>query len=309
MVLVRIVFVHQKSIQSASEISVPLISSFDPWRSGLCTCPPKLTFNPYTGCDHKCIYCYASSYILGFNDCKPKKELLENLRREAVKLKGEIISISNSSDPYPKAEASTGLTRRCLEILAESNCRLQIITKSDLVIRDDDILTKIPSSVALTITTDNDDLAKILEPNAPSPSRRLRAVQDLINQDIPVSIRIDPIIPYVNDQPQNLLSTLASIGVRHVTSSTYKVKPDNWKRLTLSMPYISEKLKPLYFQQGERIGGNILLPKDIRFKLMKTIRDLADMQGLKFGSCREGFERLNTAACDGSWLIPRANGG
>jgi DNA repair photolyase len=230
------------------------------------------------------------------------------LQREAAKLKGEIISISNSSDPYPKAEASTGLTRRCLEILAESNCRVQIITKSNLVARDDDLLSKIPSTVALTITTDDDQLARVLEPNAPSPTQRLRAAQDLIRQGIPVSVRIDPIIPFVNDQPQKLIATLASIGVKHITSSTYKVKPDNWKRLSQAMPEIAEKLKPLYFQQGERVGGNTLLPKDLRFKLMKGVRDLADANGMKFGVCREGFPRLNTAACDGSWLMPKAKG-
>lgn len=298
-------FCLHSPILDTSETRVPLISSFDPWQSGLCTCPPKLTLNPYTGCDHKCIYCYASSYIIGFNECKPKKDLLENLRREATKLKGEIISISNSSDPYPKTESSTGLTRRCLEILVESNCRIQIITKSNLVVRDDDLLKKIPSTVALTITTEDDQLARVLEPNAPTPTQRINAVEDLLSQGIPVSVRIDPIIPFVNDQPQKLIATLANMGVKHITSSTYKVKPDNWKKLTHTMPQIAEKLKPLYFQQGERIGGNILLPKELRFKLMKNIRDIAEGNGLKFGVCREGLERLNTAACDGSWLLPK----
>ena len=274
----------------------------------MCTCPRKLTLNPYSGCDHGCFYCYASSYVQNFWDCRPKKDLLETLKREAAKLKGEIISISNSSDPYPKAEASTGLTRRCLEVLAESNCRIQIITKSNLVVRDDDLLSKIPSTVALTITTDDDQVAKLLEPNAPTPSQRLRAAQDLISQGIPVSVRIDPIIPFVNDQPQKLIATLASLGVKHITSSTYKAKPDNWKRLSQAMPQVAEKLKPLYFQQGERVGGNTLLPKDLRFRLMKNIRDLAVANGMKFGVCREGLAQLNTAACDGSWLMPKAKG-
>jgi DNA repair photolyase len=288
---------------------LPLISSFDPWRSGLCTCPPKLTFNPYTGCDHQCIYCYASSYIPSFSDCRPKKDLLTALKREAAKLNGETISIANSSDPYPRAEASAGLTRRCLEILAESNCRIQIITKSNLVTRDDDLLGKVPSTVALTITTDDDNLAKQIEPFAPSPSQRLRAAQDLIKAGIPVSVRIDPVIPLVNDQPQKLITELASIGVKHLTCSTYKAKADNWMRLTQAMPQVAEKLKPLYFQQGEKIGGTALLPKALRFKLLKSMRDLAVANGMKFGICREGLAQLNTAPCDGSWLLPKAKGG
>ncbi|MGD0450980.1 MAG: radical SAM protein [Candidatus Bathyarchaeia archaeon] len=284
---------------------MPLITNFDPWRSGLCTCPPKLTLNPYTGCDHQCTYCYASSYIPNFSDCRPKKDLLAILKREAGKLKGETISIANSSDPYPRAEASTGLTRRCLEILSKSNCKIQIITKSNIVTRDDDLLTKIPSTVALTITTDDDNLAKLIEPWAPSPSQRLRAAQDLIKAGIPVSIRIDPIIPLVNDQPQKLIAELASIGVKHLTCSTYKAKADNWMRLTRAMPKVADKLKPLYFQQGEKIAGSTLLPKDLRYKLLRDIRDLAEANGMKFGVCREGLAQLNTAACDGSWLMPK----
>ena len=269
----------------------------------MCTCPPKLTFNPYTGCDHNCVYCYASSYIPQFASCRPKKGLLDRLRREAVKLKGETVSIANSSDPYPRMEATAGLTRRCLEILAENNCRIQIITKSNLVIRDDDILSRTPSTVALTITTLDAEVAKLLEPNAPPPAERLSAAEDLISKGIPVSVRIDPIIPFVNDQPEKLVATLASIGVKHVTSSTYKVKPDNWRRLSAVMPAVAEKLKPLYFKQGEKTGGNTLLPRDLRFKLLKNIRDLTTANKMKFGVCREDLPRLNTAACDGSWLL------
>lgn len=286
-------------------ICVPLISGFDPWRSTLCTCPPKLTINPYSGCDHLCIYCYASSYIPSFQDCRPKKDLLQNLKREAAKLKGETVSIANSSDPYPNIEATFGLTRRCLEILTESNCRIQIITKSNIVTRDDDLLCKVPTTVALTITTDDDHLAARLEPRAPTPSERIRAAQDLIRKGIPVSVRIDPIIPDINDQPSKLISTLASIGVKHITSSTYKPKPDNWRRFVQVFPDIAERLKPFYFQEGEKIGGNTLLPKEMRFKLLKRVRDLAKTEGIKFGVCREGLAQLNTATCDGSWMLNR----
>jgi DNA repair photolyase len=282
---------------------VPLISRFDPWRSSLCTCPPKLTLNPYSGCDHHCVYCYASSYIPNFHECRPKKDLPQKLKREAAKLKGETVSISNSSDPYPRMEATAGLTRRCLEILAESNCRIQIITKSNLVSRDDDLLSKAPSTVALTITTDDAEVARVLEPHAPTPAERLRAAEDLIRKGVPVSVRIDPVILLMNDQPEKLVATLASIGVKHVTSSTYKIKPDNWRRFSAAMPTVAKKLKPLYFKQGERIGGNTLLPRDLRLKLMKRVRDLATANGMKFGVCREGLTQLNTAACDGSWLL------
>jgi hypothetical protein len=71
------------------------------------------------------------------------------------------------------------------------------------------------------------------------------------------------------------------------------------------MPKIAQKLYPLYFKQGEIIAGSRLLPKELRFKLMKNIRDLADAKNIRFSVCREGFNELNTAQCDGSWLMPK----
>jgi DNA repair photolyase len=108
--------------------------------------------------------------------------------------------------------------------------------------------------VAITITTDDLETAKTLEPNAPPPIERLKAAARLIAEGIPVAVRIDPIIPYVNENPETLVKTLAETGVRHVTASTYKVKMDNWQRLSLAMPKTAEKLKPLYFEKGEKMG-------------------------------------------------------
>jgi len=280
-----------------------LISTFDPWRSKLCTCPPKLTFNPYTGCDHACVYCYASSYIPKFFNCRPKKDLIPRLKREVAKLKGELISISNSSDPYPNLEAETGLMWKCLEILSKCDCKIQIVTKSNIVVRDIDLLKNMLSMVTLTITTDNHNVSKVIEPKAPSPSERLKTAETLIKKGIPTSVRIDPIIPFVNDNPKNLVETLASIGVKHITSSTYKVKPDNWKRFNMALPKTAEKLKPFYFEKGEKIGRSTYLPKELRLKLMEKVAMLAKKHGIQFGTCREGLSYLNTAMCDGSWLI------
>jgi DNA repair photolyase len=285
---------------------MPLITRFDPWHSGLCTCPPKHTFNPYTGCDHGCLYCYATSYIPNHRKLRTKKNLLPSLRRETSKLNGEILAMSTSSDPYPTVEVELGLTRQCLKIVSQSNCRLQVFTKSDLVARDADLLAQIPSTVAITITTDDDALAAVIEPKAPSPSRRLKAIQTLSAHGIPVIARIDPIIPTLNDNPTQLIRTLAGLGVKHITSSTYKVKADNWMRLTEALPEVAEKLHPLYFVQGESVGGNRMLPRGLRLQLMQQVRGLAQAQGMRFGTCREGLAELNTAPCDGSWLMPKA---
>jgi DNA repair photolyase len=281
-----------------------LLTVFDPWKSQLCTCPRKLTFNPYTGCDHGCLYCYASSYIPRFRECRPKKNLLSRLKREAARLNGELVSISNSSDPYPRLEQTSGLTRKCLEILAESRCRLQIVTKSDLVTRDINILQDVPCVVSVTVLTADDGLSRKLEPGAPVSSRRLKAIKTLVENGIPTTVRIDPVIPFINDDLSALMEAVADLGALHVTCSTYKVKPDNWRRFSVVFPEVAEKLNPHYFVEGERIGRSTYLPRNLRFGLMKKAKESAEDHRLKFGCCREGFS-LNSAVCDGSWAIQK----
>ena len=220
-----------------------------------------------------------------------------------MKLKGEVVSIANSSDPYPSMEAETGLTRESLKILSRSNCRIQIITKSDLVTRDADVLSNVSSTVAITITTEDPETAKRIEPNAPSPAKRLNAVETLISKGIAVSVRIDPIIPFLNDEPAKLVKALASLGVKHVTASTCKMKRRNWLRFSSALPEASKKLEKLYFSEGERASGCMLLPKALRLRLLSNVRSLATKNGMKFGVCRENLSQLNTAVCDGSWLL------
>ncbi len=282
-----------------------LITPFDPWQSGLCTCPKKLTLNPYTGCDHNCIYCYAQTYIPHFHHCRPKENLLKRLERETQELRGETVSLSNSSDPYPRMEHEGRLTRETLKMLARSQCRIQIITKSTLVARDADILKEAPATVALTITTDDDYVSRTLEPNAPSPSERLKIAETLMRQGIPTSVRIDPIIPYVNCKCSGLLKKITSLGVRHVTVSTYKPRNRDWKSFSKALPDAAKKLAPLYWSQGEHSGGCVLLPKYMRFKLLSDVRHEALRLGLQFAVCREGLGELNTVPCDGSWLLPK----
>ena len=217
-------------------------------------------------------------------------------------MKGELVSMSNSSDPYPRLEQETGLTRKCLETLAESCCRLQIVTKSDLVTRDIDILQNVACVVSVTVLTIDDVLSGKLEPGAPVSSRRLKAIETLVNNGIPTTVRIDPVIPFLNDDLDGLVGAVADLGALHVTCSSYKVKPDNWKRFSAVFPKVAEKLKNLYFVEGKRIGRSTYLPEDLRLGLIQKVKALAEKHDLKFGCCREGFQ-LNSALCDGSWTI------
>lgn len=284
-----------------------VIKPFDPWRGRFCTCPRKFSFDPYTGCEHGCLYCYASSYIRRFHECRPKKDLLKLVRGDIPRLpENTLISMSNSSDPYPPMECELGLTRCCLEEFQRRNLRILVITKSDLVLRDLDLLRRLRCAVTLTITTLDNYLASRLEPSAPPPSRRLHAVERLSSEGIRVGVRIDPIIPHLNDEGvKDLLKEARDAGAIHITSSTFKPRSDSWVRVEAAFPDIAERLRPLYFEEGERVARSYYLPKPMRFRLMKMVADECRKLGLTFACCREGFIELNTgASCDGSHLIP-----
>lgn len=283
-----------------------MIRLFDPWRSSLCTCPLKYSLNPYTGCSHRCLYCYASSYIKDFYNCRPKKNFVETIKRDLGKLpKNTIISMSNSSDPYPPIERELKLTRRCIEEFRKYPVRLLVITKSDIVLRDVDLLREIGAAVTISITTLNDSLARKIEPSAPPPSRRLQALAKLSEEGVNTGLRLDPIIPFINDYGfRELLKETRDAGVKHVVSSTFKPRYDSWKRIMQAFPELEESLKKLYIVEGGRIGGSLYLARDLRFKIMLKVAEECSMIGLSFATCREGFLELHTSpTCDGSHLI------
>ncbi|UNQ73028.1 SPL family radical SAM protein [Infirmifilum sp. NZ] len=284
------------------------VRPFDPWRAtSLCTCPFKYTVNPYTGCSHGCLYCYASSYIKDFFKPRPKENYLDVVRRDLRRIReGSIVNISSSSDPYQPLEGKYMYTRRTLEMLS-GRFTAEVVTKSDLVVRDVDLLSGMSSVVSITITTLDSSLAQRLEPGAPSPQRRVKAVELLSREGVPVVVRLDPLIPGLNDSPESIAEVVdaaASAGARHVVSSTYKVKPDNLRRMTEAFPEIIPRLRDLYFEKGERLHGYLYAEKTYRREVLATVKSEAERRGLTFATCREGLADLNTpgVSCDGTHL-------
>ena len=170
------------------------------------------------------------------------------------------------------------------------------------------IKNKWVDAIVTTCGTLDHDLARRLEPNAPPPSRRLDALEKLSRAGIPVGVRLDPIIPFLNDGDiERLLKEVKNAGAIHVTSSTFKPRLDGWRRMEQAFSEACKRLRPLYFEQGERIGRSYYLPRALRFRLMKRVYEECRRLGLSFACCREGFPELNTAgSCDGSHLIPAA---
>ena len=282
-----------------------ILNPFDPWKSRLCTCPSKLSLNPYTGCPHGCLYCYARSYIPNFSCCRPKADLARRLDREAARVPpGRLVAMSSSSDPYPPMEEKLSLSRSCLKILRDRGLAVQVVTKSCLVARDAHLLAGMRASVAITLTTLDDSISRILESGAALPGQRLKAMEKLAALGVPVSARIDPIIPGINDaEIDDLVSAVSRAGARHITSSTYKARPGGLKRIVNAFPEQGAALQRL-FAGGEMMEGSLYLPAELRMDLLERIAASAELEGLTFSSCREGSAPAPGINCDGSHLLP-----
>lgn len=189
------------------------------------------TMNIYRGCCHGCIYCDSRSECYGiknFNTVYVKENSLGIMENELKhkRFKG-IIGMGSMSDPYNPWEKSLGLTRGALELINTYNYGVTIITKSDLIKRDADVLKaisdKMPVLVKITVTTTDDELAKIIEPNASLPSERLEAVKMLSEIGIYTGVLLTPVLPFITDNEKNITSVIensAKAGAKFVY--TYK---------------------------------------------------------------------------------------
>jgi len=164
--------------------------------------------NPYVGCEHGCIYCYGRSMLRGRVEAlswgrfvKVKRNIHRILAKEvrSGRFKG-VIGIGTVTDPYQPLESRYMLTRQCVEVLSDvGDIHVTIQTKSDLIVRDVDLIKPSLFDVGVTITTMDEDIAKIIEPKAPPPSRRISALETVSNLGVDTWIFLGPIIPYLND--------------------------------------------------------------------------------------------------------------
>lgn len=184
--------------------------------------------NPYRGCEHGCVYCFARpthAYLglsagLDFESkLTAKPNIAEALRRElaAPGYKPRTIALGTNTDPYQPIERTHRLTRQILEVLEETRHPVGIVTKSTLVLRDLDILSRMAeqglAKVALSITTLDATLARQMEPRAPTPSKRLEAVAALTRAGVPTTVLTAPIIPSLNDHEiERLLEAAKQAG-------------------------------------------------------------------------------------------------
>lgn len=181
--------------------------------------PFQWTINPYRGCEFACRYCFAR-YTHEFLELSPGEDFetrifakrwsasafASELRRIPL---GDAIGVGTATDPYQPAERRYGLTRRMLEIIASDyGHRISLITKSDLVARDADVLAEANRrnrmEVFVTVTTMDRDLARLLEPKAPRPDLRMAAVRALAEEGLRVGVTASPVLPGLNDSMESL---------------------------------------------------------------------------------------------------------
>jgi DNA repair photolyase len=183
--------------------------------------------NPYVGCIHGCIYCYAT-FMKRFRNhpeewgsfVDVKVNFAEILAKEIKKKRAGMVAIGTVQDGYQPIEAKYQLTRRSIKILNEHNFPFEILTKSSLVTRDIDLIKISKSaSVEMTITTIDDNVRKIFEPQAASVQGRLLALEKLLDNNIEVTVFFGPVLPYFSDSPGHIrkfFALMQKTGVKRI---------------------------------------------------------------------------------------------
>jgi len=205
--------------------------------------PFRWSLNPYQGCFHGCVYCFARAHAKladrdpgqGFSSrIGVKVNLVDVLRRELASRRWmrETVAFGTATDPYQPIEGTLRLTRRCLEALADFRTPVSLITKGTMVVRDIDVLVRLASRAPLTVTfsvpTVAEDVWRATEPGTPPPRQRLRALTRLVESGIEAGVGMAPILPGLSDSPHQLEATVAAAakaGACYVWANLVYLKP------------------------------------------------------------------------------------
>lgn len=247
--------------------------------------------NLYRGCSHGCIYCDSRSscyHIDAFDIVRSKENVLNILKQELIKKKTKgVIGIGSMSDTYNPMERKYEITKGALELISKYNYGVAIDTKSDLILRDLDILKEINSKnnviVKFTITTPNDELSKIIEPNVCKTSKRLNAIKTLSDNGIFTGVMMNPTLPFITDNEDDI-KKLVKLAYEHgakfihtYMSVTLRDNQRNYyfQKLDKYFPNLKEKYIKVY---GEKY--NCLVPN--YQKLYKTFQNECEKYGLLY---------------------------
>ena len=260
--------------------------------------------NIYRGCSHGCIYCDSRSrcyqFTHDFEDIEVKQnapELLEKALR-SKKQKG-MIGTGSMSDPYMQCEEQLGLTRKCLEIICRYGFGAAVQTKSDRIMRDIDLLDEINRTakcvVQITLTTYDDRLCRIIEPNVCNTKRRIEVLEAMMKRDIPTIVWLTPILPFINDTEENIAAILeacARVKVKGIVcfDMGLTLREGNREYYYAALDRYFPGLKERYIR-AYGSAYEVLSPK--RDSMMKLFRAFCMEQGIMY-TPEECFEYMNT---------------
>lgn len=243
--------------------------------------------NPYIGCAHGCVYCYAKFMTRWYHKGEKwgsfvdvKKGIIEILSQEVEKKQRGIVLLSSVTDPYQPIEKKTKLTRELLNILSEHDFPVEILTKSSLVTRDIDIITKIDlCEVGLTITMWDEYARRVFEPYTSSISERLNALKSLKENGIDTYVFLGPLLPYFSEENLDKLIDSIAENVNRVLVDRLNLKAGNWGSIKTALknnyPDMIDKFKlasaeeSMYYSRFRGIVRSLLeekmVPSDILF--------------------------------------------
>lgn len=192
---------------------------------------PGLDFalNPYVGCQHDCLYCYAP-YVTkkqreDWTTVLARTDLPQVLSKEIRGKKG-MIGLGTVTDPYQEAERHMLITRRCLMEIIPHGLSVSVLTKSDLIVRDIDLYKELKGEVGVTITSVNDEMSRMLEPGAPLPCRRIQALRRLADEGLNAYALIGPLLPLLTGRDVNdMVEALSSTGIEWVMLDRFRPRP------------------------------------------------------------------------------------
>jgi DNA repair photolyase len=261
--------------------------------------PFTWTINPYRGCEFGCRYCYAryTHEFMGLTRWEDfeekiyvKRDAGRTLARELTpeRLAGQSIALGTATDPYQPAERRYRVTRSLLAILAAARgLQLSVTTKSDLVVRDIDLLRRIADrsslQVNLTVTTLNRRLARILEFRAPTPELRLKALRTLRQAGIAAGVTISPILPGITDDPANLEAVIAA-GRAHDAAQLFAnvlfLKPSAQQAF---FPFLEKHFPHLRKRYAARFARSAFLDRAYKDRIFRLVADLKQKHGFPAG--------------------------
>ena len=259
--------------------------------------------NIYRGCSHGCIYCDSRSrcyqFTHSFEDIEVKQNAPELLEKAlASKRKKCMIGTGAMSDPYMHCEEQLKLTRKCLEIIKRYGFGVAIQTKSDRILRDIDLLDEInretKAVVQMTLTTYDDELCRIVEPNVCNTRRRIEVLEEMKNRGIPTVVWLSPILPFINDTEENIRAIMEEcvrVGVKGVIcfgmGLTLREGDREYYYAALDKHFPGLKKKYI-----ERYGNAYNLPSPNERQLFKIFHEICSANGM-MSKPDECFRYLN----------------